>query len=68
MLTSGKEDDTYGQRLALAILPIAIVALIPASVAIWKELRSAKKADKADKADKDEKADKSEKPPKKTKE
>ena len=65
MLTSGKEDDTYGQRLALAILPIAIVALIPASVAIWKELRSAKKADKADK---DEKADKSEKPPKKTKE
>ena len=47
----GRDDDSYGQRLLLAVLPITLVALIPATVAVWKEIRAgkAKKEDKAKK-------------------
>jgi len=47
-----KDDDSYPQRLLLASLPIVLVALIPATVTVWKEVRASRKAaaEKAEKA------------------
>lgn len=46
---NGSDVDSYPQRLLLAVLPVVLVAFIPASVAIWKEIRAGREDDRLEK-------------------
>lgn len=53
-LSLSEEEDSFGKRLLLAVLPGAIATLIPVTYEAWKDHRAAKKGGVPESAENDE--------------